>query len=205
MTNLFGKSILHLKQISYETFSGRFDFDLFDHNDQVLATVREPNQHLWKTVFRNAIGQEYRAKHFMHVDGMDGAPIFAIDKHNEMLTRSASVLLPNTGEIGRIKKVNLNPAKPHFRVVDAQDEVVADVPVIPFGVAVSTWNFQVLDPSGEEIAEILQSGRSSVMPPPYLRGYSTLRFKRKVEVPVRRLLVAAFVTISWFSQESRAT
>ncbi len=43
------------------------------------------------------------------------------------------------------------------------------------------------------------------MPPPYLRDYSALRFKRKVEVPIRRLLVAAFVTISWFNQESRAT
>ncbi len=55
MPHILGELILHLKQISYETFTGRFDFDLFDYNSQVLATIREPKQHLRKTVFRNIL------------------------------------------------------------------------------------------------------------------------------------------------------
>lgn len=204
MTRTFDRRVLHLKTVGQRVMSGQFDFDLFDHHDQVLATIREPKQRLWKTVFRNVVGQEYSAKHFMHADGTDGEPLFAIDKHNELRGASADILLPNAGTIGGVNKVNWNPAKPHFQVVDERGALVADIPVIPVGRASFTWNFRVLDPRGAEVAEILQSDRGSLLTAPGLRGDYTLRFKYKFDDPMRILLVATFVTIAWFREEAFA-
>ena len=204
MTQTFDRPVLHLKTVAQRVMSGQFDFDLFDHHDQVLATIREPKQHLWKTVFRNVVGQEYSAKHFMHADGADGEPLFAIDKHNEIRGASAAILLPNAGVIGGVNKVNWNRAKPHFQVVDEQGALVADVPVVPVRMASFTWNFRVLDPRGVEMAEILQSDPGSLLSAPDLRGDYTLRLKYKFDDPMRILLLATFVTIAWFREEAFA-
>lgn len=202
MTQLFHEPVLHLKQVGQKVMSGRFDFDILDHRDQVLATVREPKQHLWKTVFRNAVGAEYSARHFMHVDGTNGEPLFAIDKHNEMLGASASVQLPNVGEIGRVNMVNKNPVKAHFQAADTHNNLVADLPLIPMGRATFTWNFRILDPRGTEIGEILQCDpRTGQAMHEELHGLPTLRIKYELPDYVRTMLVASFVTIMWFDEE----
>lgn len=202
MTQLFREPVLHLKQVSEKVMSGRFDFDILDHHDQVLATVREPKQHLWKTVFRNAVGAEYSARHFMHVDGTNGEPLFAIDKHNELLGASASIQLPNVGEIGRLNMVNKSPIKAHFQVADTQRNLVADLPIIPMGRATFTWNFQILDPRGVEIGEILQCDPRTGQPMyEQLHNLPTLRIKYELPEYVRTMLVASFVAIMWFDEE----
>jgi hypothetical protein len=185
--------------------SGQFDFDIFDPHGQVLAKVREPKQPVWKTMWRDLSGQTYSAKHFMHVDGMDGEPLFAVDKHNELLGTSASVLLPNAGAVGGVNKVNWNRNKPHFQIVDGQGGLVADLPVIPLGIATNSWNFQVLDPQGVEIADILQSNPRTGLFGYGLRGDYTLQIKRRLPESLRVLLVATFVAVAWFNEEEFAT
>ena len=202
MTQLFHEPVLHLRTVGQKVMSGRFDFDILNHRDQVLATVREPKQHLWKTVFRNAVGVEYSARHFMHVDGTSGEPLFAIDKHNELLGASASIQLPNAGEAGRIDMVNRNPVRAHFQVTDARRNLVADLPIIPLGRSTFTWNFRILDPQGTEIGEILQCDPRTGMPwQEELHGLPTLRINYELPEWVRVLLVASFVAIMWFDEE----
>lgn len=202
MTQLFHEPVLHLKKVSEKVISGRFDFDILDHDDQVLATVREPKQHLWKTVFRNAIGVEYSARHFMHVDGTDGEPLFAIDKHNELLGASASIQLPNVGEIGRLNMVNKNPIKAHFQIADTQRNLVADLPLIPLGISTFHWNFRILDPQGTEIGDIMQCDpRTGQARYGKLNNLPTLRIKYELPEQIRIMLVASFVAIMWFDEE----
>jgi hypothetical protein len=202
MTQLFREPVLHLKKVSEKVMSGRFDFDILDHQDRVLATVREPKQHLWKTVFRNVVGVEYSARHFMHVDGTDGEPLFAIDKHNELLGASASIQLPNVGEIGRLNMVNKSPIKAHFQIVDARGGLIADLPIIPLGRSTFIWNFRILDPRGIEIGEILQCDPRTGQPMyEELHNLSTLRIRYELPENVRIMLVASFVAIMWFDEE----
>jgi hypothetical protein len=201
MHAVFDQRVLYLKRVAWRVVAGQFDFDILDHQDRVLATVREPKQHLWKSLFRNVIGAEYSAKHFMHADGVDGEPLFAIDKHNELRGDSASIQLPNVGEIGRLNMVSRNPVKAHFQIADDQNQLIADIPIIPLGISTSIWNLRVLDPQGVEIAEILNTDPQTGQAIPGLYDRVMLKINYQLPEKVRILLVAAFVAIEWFDEE----
>lgn len=201
MNSIFDEPILHIEQTNWNTMTGQFEFNILDHHGNTLATVREPKQHLWKTVFRNVTGTEYKARHFMHVDGPDGEPLFAIDKHNSTFSKSASIQLPNVGEVGRLKKVNFNPVAPRYQIADGQGNFVIDISVIPKGAAFRTYNYRVIDSDGYEIAEMLSNDPETLMTRAGLSALFTLEIKAQIAHELRVLLVGAFVAVEWFDDQ----
>lgn len=202
MTQIFDMPMLHLRKVRQGNVLGQFDFDFLDPQGEVIATVREPKPHIWKAVFHKAMGREFKSEHFLHVDGLDGEPLLGVDKHPHFVRGTASVLLPNSGHVGDVKKVNWTHVSRHFQIVDPQGEPVADIPFIPLPMGTPTWNFQVLDRQGVEIAQILTSDPRTGLAGPGLlgRGGTTLRVNLRLPDPLRALVLGAFVTVAWFDE-----
>ncbi len=205
MTTIFDHRILHLTQVEWRVMEGRFCYDISDHEDHVVATVREPKQAVWKTFFLSFTSQAYKIKHFMHVDGPNGEPLFAVEKQNELRGSVAHLMLPETGVIGSVKRVNhVQKVHPHFRIKDENKNLVADVRSAGGRLFDYHWNYGITDPGGVEIARILRADDNPPAGTPDLRGDYTLQVEATLPESVRKLLVAAFVAIVWFSDEAMA-
>ncbi len=204
MTQIFDLPVLHVKNVGWSAFTGRVDFDLLDSHERTIATVREPKPELWRTIFRATVGGDFHARHFLHADDLNGQPLFAVDKHNEFRGAAAGLLLPDIGPIGGVNKVNWNPIKPHLQIVDEQGGLAADLRVIPLGRVTDMWNFQVLDPQGTEIAEMLSSDPRTGLDTYGFPGSMKLKMKYRLPDRLRALVVSALVAVAWFKEEHYA-